>query len=496
MNENNEKLFGKSKYSLNGLYQNPETNILPIDETNNLPTDEANNLPTDDTNNLPPNETNIDETPRPPSEKSNREDENEDSTIKGVTKLFEVPQNLIPTSQTPTNDNINNSFEPHLPSEINQNNSPRKIPQNSDQSKDDDFESEPIRFSKSTDLKQHKVSPLPPNKRSQTARNPRLTRSKRRVNNALRDKVLKGDISDLSDSQCDDLFITFVDERKRTAQNCDFKESAKLTEAIDKLSEAKTRKKKLALQKEAQAEYQEMVAQYQKEIQDFDKETQTQVNELDIKHEELKEALKKQHEEETKQFYDKWTSSSKLRQYNHASSQLRNYRKQFKQLMLQCRFDEAEYINQLINKCETQERLVASETMQHDYSHSLEKLQQKQKNEIQFLDEKMKIQRSTYIRGREYLRLQFNNKKKRLDAKEAEVNDIDHLWSKQRLDRQNETSATKTVLFNRLVEKDFKNDLFADETTIKLPPLDLRGTKKGSIKSSRSSSSNFSANGA
>lgn len=275
----------------------------------------------------------------------------------------------------------------------------------------------------------------------------------------------------LNDEDYDSILAELVEERRNNAATHKFSCSARINEAIRHVEACQIRQKKYVMQMEACQEYDEQVAQFKQSLRDFDDETDRLEKELAEKLTQQRQNLIKNHQAEIQAHTEKWTSASMKRRYNHASFGLRNNKKQFRLLMLECRFKEAETLKEVIDKTESAEKADAIKLMQADYDASHKALRARQLNDLRNMDQKAEISLNQLRQKRGWVRQSFMNKKRKIEQRAAQIADPDKLWNLAQLHRKEEIASGAMSVPNtaaRLNEEDI-ND--REEAVLELPPL-------------------------
>lgn len=300
----------------------------------------------------------------------------------------------------------------------------------------------------------------------------------------LRDRALNLEpIDGHEDSVYEELREILVEERRQQASKNKLQESEELTAAINHVEETQTWQKKMNLQAEAYRDYEHQAKQLQDRTDSFDMETKLELEQLKNKLKAQRQRMIEHHERELEQHSKRWTSDAKTRQYSHATNKLVFLRKQFKLLMTQCRFREANEVKAIMERTERAEEAEAYKNLQHDFDQSLAKLQQKHRDELLFFDEQVKIKIKQLEQQRARLRVAYLNKKKRMDQLEKKVLDADKLWNLQKLERTEELSSgtmrgSLGMRTTKLSLSDIRARSDKDENLISLPPLNTRRNPK------------------
>ncbi|OHS99919.1 hypothetical protein TRFO_33562 [Tritrichomonas foetus] len=281
-------------------------------------------------------------------------------------------------------------------------------------------------------------------------------------------------LEDLDDEIYEALIRSLAEDRKEQAMNDNFEESERLNSAIEHVSASQLDQRKFKLQQEAYDDYCVQMDRVQNELQQFDEESQRLELDLKAKLDTQQQRIEAAHEKELDNHSDQWTSDAKKKQYNHASSRLLFLRKQFQQLIIQCRFKEAAEVKAEINKVEAYEQREALKVMQHNFDESLKKIETRHAEELQFFRTRADIQLKQLRQNRAKLRIALQNKESKLKRIEDRIRDADKLWNYTQMQRIEEVSAGKSrdaKVTSKLSPREFGRK---EETTIALPPLNLR----------------------
>lgn len=281
-------------------------------------------------------------------------------------------------------------------------------------------------------------------------------------------------LEDLKDDVYEVLILSLAEDRKNCARSENLEQSELLNHAINHVTECQLEQRKYVLQQEAYAKYKDQMEIVQSELQIFDEETAKLEAELRAKINFQRCTLQEQHERQIQILQTQWNSDEKKKQYNHASPRLLFLRKQYHQLMQQCRFKEATGVKTQIAQIEIKEGNEAIQAMQHNFDENMNQILKKQNEELQFYDARSKIQLKKLKQEREKLRIPIENKESKLKNMEVKINDPDKLWNCAQMKRTTEISQGKirdAKVSPKLSAKDLGQK---EETTIKLPKLKLR----------------------
>ena len=281
-------------------------------------------------------------------------------------------------------------------------------------------------------------------------------------------------LDDLTDDQYEALIRHLAEERRDNAFNNNFAYSEKLNEVIEYVTECQTDQRKYALQQSKYDDYFQQMERVQSELERFDQETSMLEKKLKSDLETQQRRIEANQERELDRHSAQWTSDAKRKQYNHASSRLLFLRKQFQQLVVQCRFKEASAIKSEIQKLELAEQQEAIKVMQHKYDESLKKIETRHADELQFFKTRADIQLKQLKQNRAKLRIALQNKESKLRKMEERIKDVEKLWNCNQMQRIEDVSAGKSRdarVTSKLSPREFCNQ---NDTTINLPPLNLR----------------------
>lgn len=292
---------------------------------------------------------------------------------------------------------------------------------------------------------------------------------------SLKDKAMRLEpILDLTETEYEKLLGELVEERRKLATSYRFKESAHVTEAIRHVESCQIQQQKYELQVEAVQEFDEQVADFKSRLADFDKETERLEVELRGRLAEQRKRILLIHQKELDKHIKKWSSESMKRQYNHASFKLRGLQKQFRLLMLECRFIEAEDIKATIDRMQQREQQDAIKQMQLDFEESTNKLKAKLDVEMTSYEQRGEVQIRQLQQKREWLRLSFLNKERKFEQKAAQISDQEKLWNSHQLQRKDELAKGKKLSTPNTANRLNDEDVVDRETpTIQLPPLKI-----------------------
>lgn len=277
----------------------------------------------------------------------------------------------------------------------------------------------------------------------------------------------------LTSNEYEELLAKLADMRQQKIESHQYEAGQKTNAALVYVNECRILGAKKTLQADANQKYQEEQENYRIQLEAYHQETKDLINNLKQKTLNSRNELLKLQSEQREDFCVKWTSPEKLRIYSHASAKLVSYRKQLNDLLEQCRFSEAKYIQGLVDETEAQEKINAKMTMQHDFDIALKKLLDKQQDELDFFDKNAELKLTQLQNERKRGLYPFQNKQKRLDVMGQNCKNAEKIWNlnqQQRLVEISKSPQERGLNFKtRQVKK------LTLSTKISLPPLDLHG---------------------
>lgn len=295
------------------------------------------------------------------------------------------------------------------------------------------------------------------------------------VQKKLMERAMNGEqLVGLSDETYEELLFNLSQLRKKTAIQHRYRDGYKINEAIRSVTEIQTNARKQSMQKQAMTDYKQAMTDFQTECQEFDSETKKMEKELQNELKRQREEMKKSHQYELEEHHEHWSSPAKYRQYNRASNQLTVLRRQQAFLLVQCRFKDAEQVQSLIDQRTREEEAQNHKSHQHDYEESLKFIRNKQKNEVDFFEEKAQVQLTQFRQKRAAQRQVYEKREKRLEARNEVVRDLEKLWNSaqlQRIESVSQTNTREVQTFqpsSKMSRKDIKDQ---DVAILSLPPL-------------------------
>lgn len=286
-------------------------------------------------------------------------------------------------------------------------------------------------------------------------------------------------LENLDDDVYEALITSIGRDRKRSALQEDFEQGNRLTAAIDHITECQLEQKKYLLQQQKYDEYAKNMTEVLQQLKEFDEQTAQEEEKIRAKEREQIRALEMKHRETIDKHEKEWSNGYKTKQYNHASTRLLFLRKQYQQLVQQCRFKEATNVKTEINSLEKKEGVEAMKLMQEHYDASLKKVQQKHNEEIRSLHQRYESMITKLRARRATERIPFQSKETKWKKIEEIINDPDKLWSytqEKRLqdDVKSRSSGRLPKASARIQPKEIS---LKHETKIKLPALNTKKSK-------------------
>lgn len=291
--------------------------------------------------------------------------------------------------------------------------------------------------------------------------------------------INKDKLDDLQTYEYEELISSLQQERRRKASDRSFAMGSKLNDALKYVKDCQLKWQKAERLKEATAEYNEQFEQLKNQIQEFDNETQKEKEDLKELQNQQKQDIIDNHKAQIDKLKEYWTSTNKVRMYNHASNSLTALKKKRKLLLMQARFNEAQEVDQLIKQKKKEEEVSNHDNYQQGYDASLRNLLEKQKSELEFFDETAKIQLDKLNQKRQRQRVAYDNQLKRFEARAELLKDADKLWNSEQFSRR-ENANTKIMMMSktgpsgRINATDVQEGEDGDNETLELPPLDFR----------------------
>jgi hypothetical protein len=293
-----------------------------------------------------------------------------------------------------------------------------------------------------------------------------------------KDRALRLDpLPGLAPEEYDALIAELVEDRRRFAASHAFRESDRTHDAINHVTACQLEERKYRLQLAACKDYDEKASEFEDAVRQYDLESARQEDELRHRLAIHRAALVKVHERECALLTEKWNSDTKRRQYNHASMQLRALRKQFRMLMIDCKFQDAEAVKAIMVRTEKAEQAESAAAMQHDFEEAQKKLREKQTGELNYADDAARVQLAQLRQRRLWGRQTFMNKRRKFEKLAGQISDAEKLWNIQQAKRKEELAkrgqVEATVRIARLADEDLPS---GEDALITLPPLKMANT--------------------
>jgi hypothetical protein len=238
-------------------------------------------------------------------------------------------------------------------------------------------------------------------------------------------------LADCTETQLEELLFTFGQDRKRLAAQHKFKEGFKTNEAVDYVDKVFLGTRKVNAQRSEQAAVKEMSGEFKVDCADFDKQTKEMESDLLKQQQHQREELAASHARELDEFDKRWKSVGKRRMYNRASNHVTILRRQLAFMLVQGRFRDAEEVNKLVEQATKFEEAENTLSMQKDFDEALKKLQDKQASEVGTFEAAASVQRQRLAQDRAVARKLYDNRGKKLAAREEIAADRERLWNRQ-----------------------------------------------------------------
>ncbi|OHS99284.1 hypothetical protein TRFO_34319 [Tritrichomonas foetus] len=293
-------------------------------------------------------------------------------------------------------------------------------------------------------------------------------------------------LDDLHDQVYVLLMNNLMEDRNTLAVQEDFKGSERLNKVIEHVSKCQLEQRKYNLQHESYNDMMDQMDEVKAQLQTFDNETNQLETDLRNKVNNQISRITLNHEKELSALQAQWNTESKMRQYNRASPRLVFLRKQFKQLMRQCKFSEAEETKAMIQKLEMAEQEAAIVLLQNNFDDAVAKVEARQREELQFYKTKADIRIKQLRANRNKLREALLNRQRKIEKMGEIISDVDRLWKYNQSQKGKNAVSQRGMktenTISRLTSRDFTE---REDTTLSLPPLQLKRTPRGSVRSSR-----------
>jgi len=290
----------------------------------------------------------------------------------------------------------------------------------------------------------------------------------------MKEKALRFEpIPNLSNDVYEQIIYSLSEDRKNFVIQHKFKDGARINRAQMFTREYQIKAQKQDVKKKAEDELLSQETELHQQFDEFDKKTKQLETELLKSFDYKREDLKSYHNAQLVKHEEKWKSEKKLKEFNHPSSELTDYRVQLASLLVQGRFEEAEKIESVINEQKQIEEVRKFQTMREKFLESEKKVIEKQEQEKQFLEASLSVQLEKFYQQRAKLRLVLENKEKKVNTFRKSVKDADKLWNRERVRRAlentpNSKERSAIAPSNRVRRQDIMDKEF---NSLSLPPL-------------------------
>ena len=285
----------------------------------------------------------------------------------------------------------------------------------------------------------------------------------------------------ISEEQYNSVLDQLVKERQQFAKEQNFEESIKFTNAINYMVNTKTTHQRREALRDVENKYRDQIRSIEDEIHDFDTETRKLIRQQAEEQEMTYQRLLKQHRQEEDDHLARWSSDAKVRQYNRASAQLSQLRKQARLLIQQCRFPEAEAVTAQIKELEKKEVHNAHEAMQRDYEASADQMAKRHALELENCEQKFSVNQRNLTMKRKRLRAALENKLEKVKHSMERECDEEKVWNSLQMKKKEEISRGIGDPGIITTKVDIPTASVKDDSTIALPPLTIR---RGSTRNS------------
>jgi Fe2+ transport system protein B len=152
-------------------------------------------------------------------------------------------------------------------------------------------------------------------------------------------------------------------------------------------------------------------------------------------------------------------------------------RRQLAFLLVQCRFKDAEEVRRLVDEQTKAEEMENSIAMQRDFDEAIKKLEVRQAEEIRTFETGARVQREKFAQNRTVARRLYENRGKKLAAREEIVKDPERLWNRTQSARIGEIvqhCQQRPLPSTKLTRSDIKD---RDVAILSLPQLSVKAKK-------------------
>lgn len=269
--------------------------------------------------------------------------------------------------------------------------------------------------------------------------------------------------------QIENLLSILNQEKKILAKHRLFNEATICSNMIEYVSKYRDSIIKKENQKVAKKEFAVVRKQFDDSFKEFDEETKILEKKLILNQKNRLETLKKEQEEELKEFESRWNSEKKLRIYNKGGDDLNTMKSRIPFLLADNQFEEAKATEKDIENKTNEEVFDHHYNMQLDYDRALKHLIKKQDHQMEQFNNDCDVELLKFKQDRKILRQGFLNRQLKLKTKENIIDDPDKLWVHSQNKRL--TNTTNNILHNpssKMAVNDFRSH---NMSTLPLPPL-------------------------
>lgn len=283
------------------------------------------------------------------------------------------------------------------------------------------------------------------------------------------------------------LLNSLMDERTEMAVRENFKECEKLNRVIEHVSHCYLEQRKYDLQTESYNQMMDQLDEVNAKLEQFDQESKEKEQKLEKATEQLLQQIQDDNDKKLNDIQDQWNQEGKMRQYNRASPRLVYLRKQFKGLMRQCKFQEAEDVKKMILALEKEEQEKAAASIQTRFQDAVQKAEIKQNEKLRLYQTRQETKLKQIRMERKRLREALENQLKKVEDQRAVINDPDKLWNYNKSQKKKDTARSVRAIqpdmnLSRLTSNAFTE---REDTTLHLPKLTLKRNTRMTAASSR-----------
>jgi hypothetical protein len=290
----------------------------------------------------------------------------------------------------------------------------------------------------------------------------------------------KDNLADVSERSFGFLLYYLQQLRKQKAAEHSYEQGKQLNDVISYVNCQYARARRNALQRAAVEDYESNRNDLEAALRAFEAEEKRQFAELEEELAREKERLKEEHEAQAQEHLERWNSAEKCRQYNRASNALTVLQKQHAQLLIQCRFEDAQAVNRLREARMHEEQAIQHAMHEKDFEESAKYLAEKQAAEDQFFEAKKEVQIAQFKRRKALERRVLENKEKKIEVKGKLAQDAEKLWNLAQVQRLEDLCDPETIResegpmpSSKMTKRDLQDP---DVVILTLPPL-ARKTK-------------------